>query len=485
MSDTWVHAYPLDGYTQYHRDDIETLAGAARLAATSADSAGQLIINSAIAVNTYQHHAPLTHPVASQAVFDAMNGPAGVVALAEAARELGESLESAQAVYEEAEWTIERAIEAYRPILALRRLLPNPAFGSTAAERAAVALAIIARIAELALEGNSIELQSLLRGLSVELQTALQVVAGGNTVDTRDGPQYLSDRGPVQGAALLLLVWANLADVHQDVDVWPASLIGSPPESGHAPSTVASIGGVPDALHLLEETSSRSADVGRISIVSHEQPDGTTAWTVLIPGTQTAYGGGNPQDNESNLELTADLSSELMDAVVEAMRSAPIDPADAVTLVGHSQGGIVATALASRTDLRKEFNIVGTVTAGSPVGQYNAIPDGVRSLHLEDVNDTVPALDGAANTASEQHVTVLFDPSDVAENPHGNENYADLVETVQAQGNSPELDRMTQQIGEGAGWSDGGEAELYLYEFERTEPSEPLTSLIARKVLEQ
>ena len=144
----------------------------------------------------------------------------------------------------------------------------------------------------------------------------------------------------------------------------------------------------------------------------------------------------------------------------------------------------MGTALAASPEVRAEFNVTSVVTVGTPVGHYDAVPDDVLALHLEDINDIVPAVDGLANTPSARHVTLVFAPSPVAEDPHGHDNSAALVEAVQDQGSSPQLARMSAELAALSGWTDGGEARLYSYEFERVSTSPGLGEILGRKVVE-
>ena len=65
-------------------------------------------------------------------------------------------------------------------------------------------------------------------------------------------------------------------------------------------------------------------------------------------------------------------------------------------LMGHSQGGIAAMALATDDAVRAEFDITTVFTGGSPVGRFE-LPDGVTAISLEHVQDPVPRLDSQSN----------------------------------------------------------------------------------------
>ena len=80
-------------------------------------------------------------------------------------------------------------------------------------------------------------------------------------------------------------------------------------------------------------------------------------------------------------------------------------PHEPVLLVGHSQGGMVAAALAAGDT---PYDVRHVVTAGSPTAQVDLPPD-VRVLSLENRGDVVPLTDGEANRPSVGQVTVQFD----------------------------------------------------------------------------
>src|SRR5690606_41329898 len=74
-------------------------------------------------------------------------------------------------------------------------------------------------------------------------------------------------------------------------------------------------------------------------------------------------------------------------AVLLAMRRAGIGPQDSVMLVGWSQGGIVAGAIAS--DQNSGFTVRAIAVAGSPI-DHMPIPDSVSVLAFQHDGDHVP-----------------------------------------------------------------------------------------------
>lgn len=223
---------------------------------------------------------------------------------------------------------------------------------------------------------------------------------------------------------------------------------------------------------------SREAGAGRIGVLRNQAPDGAVSWLMVIPGTREKFAHPNPQDYLSNLQMMADQSDDLVPALGAALRSLPIGRNDTVSLIGHSQGGIAAAELAADPRLREAVRIDHVVTLGSPVGQIGGIPEETRVTNLESSRDFVPALDGLANTNSENHMTVVFDakepiegswhPHDLASYHHGLEASIAADEHVAAQ---------FQAFEEAVGWgkegapspSSSSSTTQFVFEFERTD----------------
>ena len=89
--------------------------------------------------------------------------------------------------------------------------------------------------------------------------------------------------------------------------------------------------------------------------------------------------------------------------VLEAMERAGIGKDEPVALIGHSQGGIVAAAIAS--DMADRYTFEHVVTCGSPVANH-PIPERTWVTSVEIDDELVAALDGAANPATENWLTI-------------------------------------------------------------------------------
>ncbi|WP_314687278.1 alpha/beta hydrolase [uncultured Bifidobacterium sp.] len=145
---------------------------------------------------------------------------------------------------------------------------------------------------------------------------------------------------------------------------------------------------------------------GTIGIQEYRDATGRRSWLVLIPGTD-----GRPDSPfgwAQNVELMSSDPSRRMRAdsarmVAEAMRRAGIGRDEPVALAGHSQGGIVAAAIAS--DMTGSFAVRHVLTAGSPIANH-PIPQDVRVTSIEIDDEVVAALDGAPNPTRPHWVTI-------------------------------------------------------------------------------
>lgn len=154
------------------------------------------------------------------------------------------------------------------------------------------------------------------------------------------------------------------------------------------------------AQEAWQESPTRAGSEHALVRVHHVTgPDGAGAWIVNIPGTQNwkVNGPHNPADATANLATMADVPSSLYPAVTAAMatamRTAGVRPgSEPVMLVGHSQGGIVATRMVQNPAFRRRFDVTQVVTVASPVTRMR-VPKGVQSLEIEHPGDVVPALD--------------------------------------------------------------------------------------------
>ena len=156
---------------------------------------------------------------------------------------------------------------------------------------------------------------------------------------------------------------------------------------------------------------------GTVAIQKFENADGSVSWLVTIPGTD-----GKPDSPfgwPQNADLMSDEQERRMNAdsarmVMEAMEQAGIGADEPVTLIGHSQGGIVSAVLAS--DFKDRYNFQHVVTCGSPIANHS-IPKDTWVTSIENQDEFVSKLDGAANPARDTWLTVRGDSSPGAADP--------------------------------------------------------------------
>ena len=176
-----------------------------------------------------------------------------------------------------------------------------------------------------------------------------------------------------------------------------------------------------------------------VEVVQVMNPDGTPAldengnpiWRVTLPSTQDwqippltpglgDHGGVNDLGSNLALILTPDQQAAYERAVLLAMTEAGIGPHDPVMLVGWSQGGILAGAIAS--DPNSGFNVRAIAVAGAPI-DHMPIPESVAVLAFQHDGDHVPRLDGTPSHQGTNWATVNTAASST-KYPHDADLYA-------------------------------------------------------------
>ncbi len=183
---------------------------------------------------------------------------------------------------------------------------------------------------------------------------------------------------------------------------------------------------------LVRDLASTAGDGdGSITVQRLTGPAGESRWIVHLPGTDDFVDQCAIRNLGSNLNLIAGDDTAYGQAISLAMQQAGVHSEDAVLMVGHSQGGMQAAALAADPDFR--YHVTHVVTAGAPVGT-SGIPDGVSVLSLENKADVVPSLDGEDNRDSARHTTVRGDVRTgslaAGAGNHGLDLYSDLAAAV-------------------------------------------------------
>ncbi|MEY4396371.1 MAG: hypothetical protein RLZZ40_127 [Actinomycetota bacterium] len=122
---------------------------------------------------------------------------------------------------------------------------------------------------------------------------------------------------------------------------------------------------------------------------------GGNRFEVYLSGTNFFGDDSEPWNFGSNIDLARTGDSSSLEAVRFAMQAAGITRDTPVVFTGHSQGGLIALALAESGD----FDVEAIFTVGTPVG---AVPDTstIPTVHLVHPEDPVPAAGGFINPTS-------------------------------------------------------------------------------------
>lgn len=179
-----------------------------------------------------------------------------------------------------------------------------------------------------------------------------------------------------------------------------------------------------------------------VRVVELAAADGGSAWVLVVPGTQEwgPAAGANPFDVTSDVRAVTGGGTVAAAGALAALdlargRAAAGRREGPVLVVGHSQGGILAAALASDAQVVASRHVTHVLTTGSPVGGF-PVDGSVRVLSVEHVDDPVPRLDLTPNPERATWVTVRAGhgpPVDVGR--HAIEGY---VETTRAAAGAPD-----------------------------------------------
>jgi len=314
-------------------------------------------------------------------------GPTGLVADAGALVALAAGVRSAVAAYAAGEEAVVVLVESAQDaaVLALSRHAVVLTAGVLAAERAGFDVAA----ATDRLLFSAPWLADLAGGVE-------GVVAGpASPLDYEDGLALLATAGASRG-------W--LTEAGHELQVTAVV----PGGRGAAPQSLAD-------LVAAQEDLQTEGEPDRVRVVQVPQADGSSAWVVVVPGTQewSPRAGPNPSDATTDVLLMAQRDTQLAAGVERALRLAQQDAGrgglgDPVLLAGHSQGGIVAAALAAEPGFRRRQRVTHVVASGAPIARL-PVPEEVSVLALEHRQDAVPRLEGEPNVDRRGWVTVTRD----------------------------------------------------------------------------
>lgn len=364
------------------------------------------------------------------------------------------------------------------------------------------ALARLVRLSAAAYDAN----EALTRQLMQRVQQAMLPVKltyelVGTAVNWR-ARQVGIDRDIIPGTAgltgdLVLLLHTALNPAGMDLlsteqqltgIVWAGELFGmfrdsTPLTVNQIPSRTPTGAGPKDLGGLVDEinVAGRSPeDRERIVVQRVQQPDGSSAWVVSIPGTAqwSPISQANPADLSANLRLMAGMSSSLKPAVQQALasaqRQAGVKPgSEPVLLTGHSQGGILAASLAHDPQLAKEMNIREVVTFAAPVTGMD-LPEQVNGLDVGIDGDVVPHADNqdTANRLNRAQISCAA-PTDAANNfaTHDSHGYAKRAHDLLGHDTDVVAAQDFYQRTDGVFL--GGTATTYTFELQRPMPTPP------------
>lgn len=406
------------------RVDTAELAGAADRLTAAADRL-QLALGHA---DDLRHYLTLWFPPGSAAAVEDLAASVGTLRADVTA--LVEHLRRAARLYAEAEAQV---AAPFQPSLLrhLRYTLPRVRVAGVDVPLSPEVLAGLAAAGATAAaqphDSRAALTQRAVRAAAEDLQHAFPYYTGRPV--TVDGVP-IDPRGltPAQRVALGLLPVARLLGAGRTA--------GQPATTPVPPAWEPAPAGLSDA-GLLRRTDAvgRLAGrrgVGMVEVLRTTAPSGRRSWTVLVPGTQDLLvGGRSPLDNLSNLEAMAGVPTDVEAGVGSALRQAGVARGEPVTLVGHSQGALVAARLAADPIFTARHEVRTVLTAGGPLGGIT-LPSDVAVLSLEEVEDPVVGLDGLANAATGRHVTVAVDTRglDGVGHPHDLGSYAVAAELV-------------------------------------------------------
>jgi pimeloyl-ACP methyl ester carboxylesterase len=139
----------------------------------------------------------------------------------------------------------------------------------------------------------------------------------------------------------------------------------------------------------------------QVRIEKYASPAGETRWSVYVGGTVELIPARTDEafDIESAVASVAGEDGAAYRAVLDAMADAGVGTEDAVAITGHSQGGLVAAAVAASG----EYAVDTVVTFGAPSAQVPVL-DGVTTVAVEHSDDLVPALAGTEPVDDERTI---------------------------------------------------------------------------------
>ena len=191
----------------------------------------------------------------------------------------------------------------------------------------------------------------------------------------------------------------------------------------------------PTSLAAVAQRIPRGGDA-RVRVEKYVMPGGAAQYAVYVAGTASmGFGGADPWDSTSNLQLAEREQSDSYRATLEALSAAGAEPGDVVHAVGHSQGAMIASHLA----LEAPYDTRTLVGFGSPV-EADVGPT-TLTVSIRHAEDPVAALAGGGHMAPvgasgsivvERVTDETPNQIDVMRLTHGMQHYAETAVLVDA-----------------------------------------------------
>lgn len=394
------------GPTAADLDDLHAAARAHQVAAGWWDDALAMVVVAEAAIRRGELESPGTARAALDALAPLLRGPTSLRAGADRARSLAAALRSAAGLYGQAE---DRVAQVMAALLA--------AAGEAVANQPLIVALEALVVARFVLTAGAVALGwRLLRGERIpnpkEVAAALPaeaVMAFAGAVVRGLAPGWQgADPAPVPAAAGVVVAGTTASSVVvPELRRRPLRVTARLGATSTRPAPADAAGVLRDVGALYPGS---GGSPGTVGVERLDRPDGSRAWVVAIPGTQTGGlgWGTNPMDMATNVRLMARTANDGTELVSRALAQAGVRPQEPVLLAGHSQGGMVAMALAGSAAFTARYTVAAVLTAGSPVGAQ-AVPVSTPVLHLENRQDLVPALDGLPSPAVLNRTTAVRD----------------------------------------------------------------------------
>lgn len=181
----------------------------------------------------------------------------------------------------------------------------------------------------------------------------------------------------------------------------------------------------------------------QIAVEKYSFADGSTKYVAYLKGTKSVgWGGKEPWDLKSNVELYTEQDAASYQATLDALQAAGAQPGDEVDVVAHSQSGMVTAHLA----MESGYDVQMQITAGSPVEP--TLDDDQTIIQLRHTDDPVPALAGGGSpegTGSADSIVISTqgNPGDTPEDwlvdAHHLDTYIETAEEADAS-SDPRID---------------------------------------------